>query len=98
MGSRGDGAEHHHRDRDATECDAKPSEDDVSHFTTLLVHAEAQHCEEDTGEHHHDGNDFVRAFLRVEDGRNREYAFGHKTSPRKLVDKVSRPRIRFRRK
>ena len=32
----------------------------------MLVHAEAQHREEGTDEHHHEGNDLVRTLLLVE--------------------------------
>lgn len=47
---------HHLRcDRSAAEHEAEPSEGAVSHFTALLVHAEAQYHEEDATEHHWHG-------------------------------------------
>lgn len=61
-----DGAEHHHRDGRTAEHEAEPSEDAVGYFAALLVHTKAQRREEGADEHHHEGNDLVRAFLRVE--------------------------------
>lgn len=68
------------RDRSAAEHEAEPSEGTVGNSTGQLVHAEAQHREEDATEHHHNGDDLVCVLLRME-GRGEQHQGGGNERP-----------------